>query len=85
MVEEAVAEGARYQYRIRFEYDPNLGPYSTGRSFHFRRDEVPPPVLLTSMEILDTSGKSVRDQSTGGGCSACGTAAPLRYRFALLP
>jgi hypothetical protein len=66
LVEKATADGTKYEYRAKFEYDPNQVSYSGGSYVHLRGDETVPPMVVTDIEVVDAYGVPVRDISNGG-------------------
>ncbi|MHC4521653.1 MAG: hypothetical protein ACYTAS_23925 [Planctomycetota bacterium] len=74
LVEEASVEEERYQYRIQAIYNRDVVSYTTGSSWHFWSDEVPPATILLKMEMLNAAGQPVHDVSSSGGSSRRTTA-----------
>lgn len=75
LVEQASVQEGSYQYRIEAIYDPNLVSYTTVGMWHFWAHEVPAPVMLVEMDMLNADGQSVRELSSpnsSGGSSTSG-------------
>lgn len=77
LVDDAVAEEGRYSYHLQAIYDPNLASFSTSGRMHFWRDEVPPAVMMTAIDILNAEGEPVHGPGTSGGFSAGASERPL--------
>jgi len=65
LVEQALAEGTKYEYRIKMKYDTTKADYLQGGSVHLWRDQVLPPAVVLNMEVLNPAGQSIHD--LGGG------------------
>ncbi len=63
LVEKADITGTRYEYSIQVKYDPGQVDVSSWSRLLFRSD--PAEVLVTKIDILDTQGRSIPDQTTG--------------------
>jgi len=73
LVEQAIAEQGRYQYRIQLRYDPAQVDYLTGASVAIWRDEALPPAAVLKMEVVNAEGESVRSGSSSSSTSGSST------------
>ncbi len=65
LMEQAVVEENRYEYRVKVKYDKAGADLLMGGSVHLWRDETPPEVVVLKTEVLNADGRPVRD--LGGG------------------
>jgi len=80
LVEQAVAEGGRYEYRTKTRYDPNRVQYLRARKATSRPrslaeirdredyswpDGVLPEIIVTEIDVIDVEGNSIRRGSEG--------------------
>jgi hypothetical protein len=65
LVEKADITGTSYQYSIKVKYTPSKVSMSSG-SVLLVGDQKPPEVIVTKVDVLNTQGKSIPDQASGG-------------------
>ncbi len=72
LMEQAVAEENRYEYRVKVKYDKAKADFLMGGSVHLWRDEAPPAAVVLETEVLNAEGQPVRDLG-GGSFSTSGS------------
>jgi hypothetical protein len=65
LVEQAIAEEGKYQYRIKVRYDRTQVDYLSGWGVSLWRDQSLPPAAVLEMEILNAEGQPVAGGSGG--------------------